>query len=191
MPGDALSFTVRPMAAPDAAAVRTIWAARFGGRPAVRRRWLGAALDPDHSAAGLVAESAAGRVVGFSLLEVGGRAYTRRYLGLDVLDRAAPVADRNGLLHLSCVRPEAERHGVGSAFYERRLARLTRRDVSRTFGLAWCRPHTVDSRVLFGKYDFTCLATVDRFYRRTDTRAACPDCAGPCACSAALYTRTV
>jgi GNAT superfamily N-acetyltransferase len=180
------------MAASDTDVVRRLWGARFGGDSATQENWIEAALTPSHTARGLVAVApATDAVVGFSFLEVGSPPYTRRYLSLDALDLDPPLAARNGLFHLSCVHPEWEGRGVGSAFYERRLALLAEEDVPRAFGIAWHRPHTVDSRVLFEKHGFTCLATVERYYDRFEERPHCPDCDGPCTCTASLYTRAL
>lgn len=184
------AFHLRPMTPDDAGAVRQLWAHRFGGAPATRQKWIDAVLDPDHTATARIATARADlSVVGFGMLEVGSRAYTRRYLGLDALDLSAPLADRNGLFHLCCVREAWEGRGVGSALHARRLRLLAERDVVQAFGIAWHRPHTVDSRVLFEKHDFTALATVDQYYARTTPRSKCPDCGGPCTCTASLYTR--
>jgi GNAT superfamily N-acetyltransferase len=183
-------YTIRPLAPADAAPVQQLWTDRFGGVPATQENWIEAALDPSHSAAGLVAvASPDDTVVGLSFLDVGDRTYTRRYLGLDVLDLTVPLADANGIFHLSCVQEDWEGRGVGSAFYERRLAMLGRRNVSRTFGIAWHRPAPVDSRALFEKYGFTRLATVDRYYARTGERPNCPACPESCTCTASLYGR--
>jgi GNAT superfamily N-acetyltransferase len=180
------------MAIGDTDAVQRLWSARFGGAPTTQQNWITAALDDSHSAVGLVAGAPPGdTVVGLSLLDVGDRAYTRRYLGLDALGLHPPLADRNGLLHLSCVHADWERRGIGTAFYERRLAILRERDVPRAFGISWHRPHTVDSRVLFEKHGFTGLASVERYYARTTPRPHCPDCDGPCTCTASLYARSL
>jgi len=174
----------------DADAVRRLWSDRFGGPSSIQQKWVGAVLDASHSAVGLVAVApATGTVVGLSLLDVGDRAYTRRYLGLDALDLGPPLADRNGLFHLSCVHADWEGHGIGTNFYERRLAILRERGVPRAFGIAWHRLHTVDSRVLFEQHGFTRFATAERYYERTGGRSDCPDCGTPCTCTASLHAR--
>lgn len=190
---EASSFSVRPLARPDSEAVRRIWTSRFGGEPSTQQNWIDAALDPAHTALGLVAvASRTGTIVGTSFLDVGSREYTRRYLGLDALDLELSLAGRNGLFHLSCVQADWEGCGIGSVFYERRLEVLADRDVPRAFGIAWHRPAVpVDSRVLFEKYDFTCFATVERFYSRTGTRPTCPVCPDTCRCTVSLYGRSV
>lgn len=189
---DEPAFTIRPMESPDADAVQRLWTARFGGAPSTQKNWIEAALNPRHSVAGLVAIDASNEnVVGFSVLEVGDCEYTRQYLGLDVLDLSFPLARQNGLFHLSCVQAHWEKRGIGSAFYDRRLTVLADRGVPRVFGIAWHRPHTVDSRVLFEKYDFACLATIERYYARTGARPHCPDCNGACTCTASLHARTI
>ncbi len=184
------TVALRPMQPGDVDAVRCLWDARFGGVASTQTNWLEAALDAAHSAAAFVAARRSdGEVLGFSLLDVGSRAYTRRYLGLDVLDLEVSLADRNGIFHLSCVRSAWEGCGLGTAFHERRLAELTRWDVPRAVGVAWHRPDRVDSRVLFDKHNFARLATVDRFYSRTGRRPHCPTCDGACTCTASLYAR--
>lgn len=189
---DAAPFLVRPLAQEDTAAVRELWATRFGGAPSTQQNWIDVALAPTHTALGLVAvASRADEIVGTSFLDVGRREYTRRYLGLDTLELDLSLADRNGLFHLSCVRADWEGRGIASAFYEWRLEVLADRDVPRVFGIAWHRPAPVDSRVLFEKYEFTHLATVERFYSRTGTRPNCPACNGSCTCPASLYGRPV
>lgn len=185
-------FSLRPLAPADADAVKQLWSARFGGDPSTQENWIEAALTPSHSAVGCVAvASSTDEVVGLAFLDVAGRDYTRRYLGLPTLDLHPPLADRNGIFHLYCVRKEWEGRGIGSAFYERCLDELADRHVPRAFGIAWHRPHTVDSRVLFEKYDFECLTTVEEYYSRTGSRPHCPDCSGPCSCTASLFAHTM
>lgn len=184
--------TIRRLSRPDAGGVKQLWSDRFGGDPETKENWIEATLDPSHSAVGLVAEAApTGAIVGLSFLDVGDRDYTRHYLSLNALDLHAPLADQNGIFHLSCVQSDWEGHGVASTFYERRLTTLRERDVPRAFGIAWHRPHTVDSRVLFEKYGFTRVAPVERYYTRTGDRPYCPSCNGPCTCTASLFTRTI
>lgn len=174
----------------DAPAVKRLWSERFGGDPTTQQNWIDAALDDGHSAAGFVAvRGPDGEVVGTSFMDVGSRAYTRQYLGLDVLDLEPPLTDENGIFHLSCVREDMEGRGIGSAFYERRLAEMVDRGVRQAFGIAWHRPHTVDSRALFEKYGFERLVTVETYYMRTGDRPHCPDCTGPCRCTASLFVR--
>lgn len=187
---DASAFALRPLQSSDAAPVQRLWTHRFGGAPSIQKKWIDAALTPTHSAVGMVAVApSTDEVVGTSFLDVGSREYTHRYLGLDVLDLDLPLAARNGIFHLSCVQANWEGRGIGTAFYERRLAILNERAVSRAVGIAWHRPAPVDSRTLFEKYDFTCLATVERYYTRTGTRPNCPACENQCTCTASLYSR--
>lgn len=183
---------VRSMRRNDAPDVKRLWSDRFGGDPDTQQHWIDAALDDDHSAAGFVAvRSPDDEVVGTSFMDVGSRAYTRQYLGLDVLDLELPLADENGILHLSCVQVDAEGRGIGSSFYECRLAELADRGVRQAFGIAWHRPHIVDSRVLFEKYGFTSVATIEHYYCRTGERPHCPDCEDRCTCTASLHTRSI
>lgn len=171
--------------------VQHLWADRFGGRSSTQQSWIDAALASQHSAMGFVAAHRdENDVVGFALLEVGGRSYTRQYLGLDTLALTLPLEDRNGIFHMCCVRADWEGMGIGSAFYARRLHALSERNVSRTVGIAWHRPHSVDSRRLFEKWGFRSVATIERYYARTESRPNCPDCGGPCTCTATLYART-
>lgn len=182
--------TIRRLVRRDAPAVQRLWTDRFGGDPDTQANWIAAALDKNHSVVGLVADAAfTDDIVGLSFLDVADREYVRRYLSLDALDLDPPLADRNGVFHLSCVRSDWEGRGVGSAFYERRLAILQERAVPRAVGIAWHRPHTVDSRVLFKTYGFTRLTTVERYYDRFDERPGCPDCGGRCTCTASLHLR--
>lgn len=184
--------TLRRIARPDADPVQRLWSERFGGAASTQQNWIEAALNPAHSAVGLVAvDASTDAIVGLSFLDVGDRDYTHRYLSLDALDLDPPLADRNGVFHLSCVRSDWEGRGVGSAFYEHRLAVLRERSVLRAVGIAWHRPHTVDSRVLFENYGFTRLATVERYYDRFDERPHCPDCGSSCTCTASLYLRSI
>lgn len=189
---DPAPFALRPLAQADAASVRQLWTIRFGGEPTTQQNWIDAALSPTHTALGLVAvASRTDEIIGTSFLDVGSREYTRQYLGLDILDVKVPLANRNGIFHLSCVRADWDRQGIGSAFYERRFDVLTDRGVPRAFGVSWHRSAPVDSRVLFEKYQFTHLATIERFYSRTGTRPNCPVCMGSCTCPASLYGRPV
>lgn len=187
------AFTLRLLTPGDTRSVRRLWSHRFGGARAVQEKWMEAALTPTHPVAGFVAEAAPSEdVVGFALLDVAGRDHTRQYLGLDVLDLSPPIDDRNGLFHMCCVRADWEGHGIGSAFYRRRLRVLADRSVPRAFGISWHRPHpSRDSRMLFEKWGFEAFATVERYYARTDSRKHCPACGGVCTCTASLYTRTI
>jgi len=182
-------FDLRPMTTSDAAAVKRLWSRRFGGDDSTQERWIEAALRPSHSAVGLVATPhATDDVVGLSFLDIGDAAFARQYLGLDVLSLALPLADRNAIFHLTCVNSDWEGLGIGAAFFDRRLDIVADRDVPRTFGIAWHRPHIVDSRVLFEKYEFAAVATIDRYYGRVGGRPHCPDCDGPCSCTASIYS---
>lgn len=189
---DPNSFSLRPLQSSDAAPIQRLWTHRFGGAPSTQKKWINAALTSSHSAVGVVAVAPSNdEVIGTSFLDVGSREYTRQYLGLDILDVKVPLANRNGIFHLSCVRADWDRQGIGSAFYERRFDVLTDRGVPRAFGVSWHRSAPVDSRVLFEKYQFTHLATIERFYSRTGTRPNCPVCMGSCTCPASLYGRPV
>jgi hypothetical protein len=102
---DESSYTLRALRSDDRRVVRALWSARFGGDPATQTKWLDAALDPDHSAVGLVAVgSDSSERLGFSLLEVGDRSYAREYFRCATLELEIPIADRTGIFHLSCVR---------------------------------------------------------------------------------------
>lgn len=178
------------MYASDTAAVKALWAKRFGEKPSTQENWINAALSATHSVAGFVAVTQdEDEILGLSFLEVGSREYTEKYLGLNTLDVDVPIQDENGIFHLSCVRKTVEGCGIGSAFYERRLRELEHREVSHAVGIAWHRSDTVDSRVLFEKYDFACHATVDGYYERVGERPHCPDCGEQCTCTASLYVR--
>lgn len=184
-------FRLRPLQPPDTDAVTALWARRFGGQTATRQSWMDAVLDPNHIAAAWVAEAGA-TVVGFGVLEVAHRAYTRQYLGLDTLPLDVPLADRNGLFHMCCVRRDWEGHGIGTALHQRRLQALADRDVPRAHGIAWHRPDGApDSRSLFAAQGFTQIAPIVRYYARTQDRAHCPVCGDTCSCHASLYTRAV
>lgn len=185
-------FRLRPMQRADTEAVRRLWARRFGGDPDTRQKWIDAVLDPDRTATAYVAEaSTTPTIVGVGVLEVGRRDYARDYLGVDALGLDVSLAHRNGFFHLCCVRADWEGRSVGSALHVRRLRALAERPVPRVFGVAWHRPHTVDSRALFDKHGFTALATVPRYYARTTPRPHCPDCDGFCTCTATLCGRSV
>lgn len=189
---DTAPFTLRLLERSDAPPVRQLWSKRFGGDPSTQTNWIAAALTPSHTAAGFVAVASPGdEIVGVSFLDVGAREYTQEYLGLDVINLQVPLADRNGLFHLSCVRTDWEGRGIGSAFYERRLAELADRGVPHVFGIAWHRPTGIDSRALFEKHEFTRLTTVEGYYSRTGSRPNCPVCTGACMCTASLYGRSV
>lgn len=177
----------------DTAPIRKLWSRRFGGAPERQNKWLRAALDPAHSVAGHVAVLASREeIVGFGLLDVGSRAYTRQYLGLDELDLSLPLGDRNGILHMYCVRADWEGYGIGSALYGRHLRVLAERNVPRGVGISWHRPDAErDSRMLFEKWGFRATATVERYYERTSPRKRCPACGGACSCTATLYTRRI
>lgn len=150
------------------------------------RDWLDAVIDPNRSAQGHVAvENAA--VIGFGLLETAGRSYTRDYLGLESLGVAPQLADRNGIFHMYCVHTDHEGRGVGTALYARHVDLCVEESVTRAFGIAWHRSSHSDSRPLFEHFGFRRLGTFQRFYQRTESRVHCPDCGGPCTCTASLY----
>lgn len=190
MPADR-PFRVRPLTASDADAVKQLWSARFGGAPATQDRWIEAAVNPDHTAIGTVATTSSRSVAGFGMLDVGAPEYTRRYLSLDALDLDVDLAPRNGIFHMYCVHVECEGRGIGSALYAHHLDHLAKEEVPRAFGIAWHRPHTVDSRALFDTNGFTRLTTVDRYYGRFEGRPHCPDCEEDCTCTASLYARRI
>lgn len=191
MPEDC-DLHIRRMAPRDKASVRRLWSRRFGGKRSTQTNWIRAALDPEHSAVGFVADApSAERVVGFTFLDVANRSFTRQYLGLLVLDLSFPLKPRNGIFHLSCVHTDSEGLGIGSAFYRRRLEVLEERNVNCAVGISWHHPeHSHDSRALFEKWDFEPLATIDRYYQRTGGRPQCPVCGDVCTCAATLFLRT-
>ena len=80
------TFSLRSFRRADAPAVQTLWTSRFGGDPSTQTNWMEAALNPAHTAAGFVAVTSEGTIVGTSFLDVGHREYTHGYLGLDVLN---------------------------------------------------------------------------------------------------------
>ena len=183
---------LRPMASSDADTVQRLWYCRFGGDAATQAKWIAAALAPDHSATGTVAAAPSGdAVVAFGLLEIADAAYTRRYLSLDAVGLDLSLASQNGIFHMYCVHPDWEGQGLGSALYARHLRRLIDTGVPRAVGISWHRSHTVDSRALFEKHGFTCRTTIERYYDRFEERPHCPDCDGPCSCTASLYARSI
>jgi ribosomal protein S18 acetylase RimI-like enzyme len=187
-----ITYTLRSIEPSDADAIQRLWRARFGGDPSTQEPWIDAVLNEKHSAtATIVASSTAGDVVGFGILEVGDEAYTRRYLSLDAIGLDPGLARQNGLFHMYCVRRDWEGQGIGSALYARHLDLLDQQGAEQAFGISWHRPRTKDSRVLFDKYGFRRLATVERYYERFEERPHCPDCSGTCTCSASLYARTI
>lgn len=192
-----MPFSIRPLRDADTAAVRSLWADRFGVRDAIATSWLDAALDPKHSVRGHVAVcrpdrgESASPVVGFGLFDVAGPSYTRDYLGLDVLDVAFTPAPRTGIFHMYCVRTSWEGRGVGTALFARHRSVCRDEHVPQAVGIAWRREHHPDSRALFDAFGFHRLATVDLFYDRVAPRVHCPDCNGPCTCAATLYVRSI
>jgi GNAT superfamily N-acetyltransferase len=187
-----MDYRLRPLAPADTHPARVLWRRRFGGDPETQQRWMEAALAPDRPVTATVAVPAAtDAVVGVGLLDVAGPAHTRRYLSLDALDLGPPLAPRNGLFHVYCVRSDWEGRGIGTALYRRHLRHLRTEGVRRAFGISWHRPHTIDSRVLFEKCEFVRLAMVERYYERFSERPHCPDCDGACTCDASLHARTI
>jgi len=189
-----MSFRLRPYDADaDAPAVRALWTSRFGAALPVLGRWLGAAGAPDGSVRCFVAVAATptARVVGVGVLAVGGAAYVRSALGLDVVDAEVALAARVGLFHLCAVHPAREGRGVATALFDRRLHALRETGVSQAVGVAWHRSRHRDSRPLFARFGFEPVTTVPRFYQRVGDRLDCPDCGDACQCTATLYSRTL
>jgi ribosomal protein S18 acetylase RimI-like enzyme len=177
------------MAASDTDLVQSLWSRRFGGNDSTQKNWIEAALDPDHSVLATIAAAPTARVAGFGMLDVAGPDYTRRYLSLDALDLDPNLSSQNGIFHMYCVSTDWEGRGIGSALYAHHIDALQECPAPQAFGLSWHRPHTVDSRVLFEKHGFTCLASVERYYQQFGNRPFCPDCDETCFCSASIYRR--
>jgi GNAT superfamily N-acetyltransferase len=187
-----MAVSLRPLRSSDTAVVLDLWADRFGTEADTARAWLDAALNPEHTARGHVAANPShgpAAILGFGLLDMAGPGYTRDYLGLPSLDADVPLADRNGIFHMYCVRARHERQGVGTALFDRHLAVCRTEGVGRAVGIAWHRRRHRDSRDLFEAAGFQRMGTFERFYARAHPRPRCPDCGGFCTCTASLYAR--
>lgn len=187
--------SLRSLQRRDQPAVHRLWADRFGGRPDRIAGWIDAALNPQASTTGHVAvPNRADRsppLVGFGILEIAPRDYTLDYLGVNDLDLDIDVADTNGLLHMVCVDRDWEGRGIATLLYRRHLHHLRERNVRRAYGISWHRPRRAgaDSRAVFEKTGFRAVATVEDYYARTSPRTDCPDCGGPCQCTASIYEK--
>jgi ribosomal protein S18 acetylase RimI-like enzyme len=190
-------ISLRSLHRRDPPAVHRLWADRFGGRPERIAAWIDAALNPQAQTTGHVAvpsrEDRSSPIVGFGILEIAVRDYTLDYLGLNDLDLDLDLdlADTNGLLHMVCVDRDWEGRGIATMLYRRHLRHLRERNVRRAYGISWHRPRRAgaDSRVVFEKTGFRAVATVEDFYARTSPRTDCPDCDGPCRCTASIYEK--
>jgi ribosomal protein S18 acetylase RimI-like enzyme len=192
-------ISLRSLHRRDPPAVHRLWADRFGGRPERIAAWIDAALNPQAQTTGHVAvpsrEDRSSPIVGFGILEIAVRDYTLDYLGVNDLDLDPDldldVADTNGLLHMVCVDRDWEGRGIATMLYRRHLRLLRERNVRRAYGISWHRPQRegADSRVVFEKTGFHAVATVADFYARTSPRTNCPDCGGPCRCTASIYEK--
>lgn len=189
---------LRSLAHGDAHAVHRLWSTRFGGRSERIRNWIDAALNPKaattaHVAVPVPAKGASPSIVGFGILEIGSRAYTLDYLGVDELEIEIDVAEPSGVFHMYCVDRNWEGRGIATRLYRRHLRHLRENEVPQAVGISWHRPHRqgADSRVVFEKTGFRRVGTFEAYYARTSPRENCPDCHGACRCTASIYEKTL
>jgi ribosomal protein S18 acetylase RimI-like enzyme len=192
MPSPSVSF--RPARSPDHAALRSLWLDRFGGRREAVDRWIEAAFDDRYQTTAHVASTGdptAPEIVGFGMFEIGDRAYTREYLGLESVEAAVDLAPRNGIMHMYCVRRDWENRGIATRLYARHLRCFVTAGLDRAVGISWERSNEAAScsRFLFEKFGFGRHGPFDRFYDRVGRRENCPDCGDRCFCPASVYTK--
>lgn len=168
-------------------AVRGLWQNRFGADEEIMENWLSDSLSEDRPEETFVALEA-GNVLGFGVCAVGEPDYARDYIALDV--EGFEPWSTTGILHVAAVKRSRESEGIGSKLFAERVQYLSNIGAEGIMAVSWHRDGH-DSRDLFEKYDFDCVATFERYYSRTHGRDDCPDCDGECECSASIYARKI
>jgi ribosomal protein S18 acetylase RimI-like enzyme len=142
-------------------------------------------FDDEQAVYGLLAVDVE-RIVGMGIVEIFHREGVEEYLAVDT--EGYPIGDVNGVMHALAVHEEWEGRGIGTELLRLRLELVREgHDADAAFGVAWLRPHTADSSVLFETVGFDRLDTVDEYYRDLESDRDCPDCGQPCTCAAAIY----
>lgn len=179
---------IRPFCDDDLSVVRALWHTHFGASDRIVDSWIDAVCNDRYAARGWVAV-AHDAVVGFVITDVGDRAHSRSYLGLDALNVTLNLPSPSGIIHMCVVDAAWRGQGIGSALYARSLSDFHARGVASVVGVSWHRDGSPDSRALFEAHGFSCVATVPRYYSRASERLHCPDCSGSCTCTASIYHR--
>lgn len=107
---------------------------------------------------------------------------------LSISSQDVCVGERNAYLHQLMVEEDWEGRGIGSELTRIRLA-IARDavDLDAAFGRSWLREDTVDSSVVFEKFGFRRVKTIQNGYSKDRD---CPDCAPDnCTCSSAVYAK--
>jgi len=142
-------------------------------------------FDDDHAVYGVLAIDVE-RIVGVGIVQVFHRSGAADYLSVDT--EGYPIGEANAVLHVGVVHEDWEDRGLGTELMRIRLDFIREaHDPDAAFGVAWLRPHTVDSSALFEKFGFDRLDTVAEYYRGSRGEHGCPDCGRPCTCTAAIY----
>jgi len=102
-----------------------------------------------------------------------------------------PIGEINAVFHALAVSEKWERRGIGSELMRQRLCIAhSVSNINAAFANVWLRPHTVDASVLFEKYGFERLETVNEAFSSTPGKRECPDCEpNNCSCASAVYAK--
>jgi ribosomal protein S18 acetylase RimI-like enzyme len=174
------------MARADVEQVREVWRDRWGEFGDDDDEWLHTSLDSDEATKTFVAVDG-GRVLGFVTVTIGGPDYVGGYFEAASMSEHAVDDDRNGVIHMLCVRAGSEGEGLGTRLLNVGQLSLTNAACERLFAVSWRRESHRDSHTLFERAGFEPVATIEHHYR--GHRDNCPDCDEACECSATFYVR--
>lgn len=174
----------------DRPAVRRIWDTEYGFYEANEDELNAACAESDNNyTQGFVAkDKSTNEIIGFGIVYATNPESASEYFS-GILDREFP--DWTVVLHIGCVRSDWQGYGIGTQLFNKRLKWGKRNEANEFVGISWLRDQEkqAGSEILFEKFGFERLATVEHYYERFFDDSYCPDCGEPCTCSAAFYRR--
>lgn len=166
----------------DRREIEQLWSRRLGSDPSSA---LDLALDDESAVHACVATNIE-EIVGFGICLILQPAELEDLYSVSF--DGYPLGDRIAVMHMAAVDEGWENRGIGSALMQVRLSLACEYyDVDSAFGLSWLRENHLDSSVLFEKFGFERVDTVEGYFGGGDGRSDCPDCGAHCECSAGLY----
>lgn len=166
---------------------KQLWETYFGVPDDHADNWLhDARIDTETPTQGFVAVRGTS-LLGFGIATDANRGYAQEYFSVDI---DIDLWERTGILHIIVVDEQYEGQGIGSDLVRARLRWLRNvTEVGGVMGVSWHREDHVDSRVLFEKFGFEAVETVEEYYAKSEEHVPCVDCEGSCRCDATIYRK--
>jgi ribosomal protein S18 acetylase RimI-like enzyme len=167
--------------------VKRIWENRINTSKEHVIVWLRKAVQDDNQVNAGVVTNENDNVVGFGFYAVGNDEWMEPYLQNAELYNA--IKHGYGMIETVAVKEEVENNGIASEILAYELEMLREQSVEYAYSVSWNREHTVDSRVLFDKFEFSAVSTVEDYYQKLPDTVTCIDCTGKCTCEATIYKK--